>query len=89
MRTVNVRNMGQPYKITLLIPLLLILGITLRGDYGYASASTLTSIVVDTTDDELNSDGDCSLREAVRAANLDITVDGCEVGSGDDTIVLG
>ena len=31
--------------------------------------------------DELNTDGDCSLREAVRAANTDLVVDGCESGS--------
>jgi CSLREA domain-containing protein len=48
-----------------------------------------TSIQVTTTDDELNNDGDCSLREAVRAANLDAAVDGCSAGSGMDTIVLG
>ena len=46
------------------------------------------TIVVNTTADELNADGDCSLREAVRAANLDAPVDGCWAGSGADTIVL-
>ncbi|MCI0397046.1 MAG: CSLREA domain-containing protein [Chloroflexi bacterium] len=43
-------------------------------------------ITVNTTDDELNSDGDCSLREAVRSANLNSAVDGCLAGSGADTI---
>ena len=47
-----------------------------------------TTINVNTTDDELNSDGDCSLREAVRAANSDTTVDACPAGSGADTIIL-
>jgi CSLREA domain-containing protein len=47
-----------------------------------------TTINVTTDHDELNSDGDCSLREAVRAANLDLAVDACPAGSGDDTIVL-
>jgi CSLREA domain-containing protein len=42
-----------------------------------ALAATIT---VNTTDDELNSDGDCSLREAVRAANLNVAVDGCTAG---------
>lgn len=45
-------------------------------------------ITVNTTDDELNADGDCSLREAIRAANLDATVSGCAAGNGDDTILL-
>jgi CSLREA domain-containing protein len=47
-----------------------------------------TTIYVNTTDDELNSDGDCSLREAIRAANSDTTVDACPAGSGADTIIL-
>jgi CSLREA domain-containing protein len=48
-----------------------------------AGAATLT---VTTTTDELNTDGDCSLREAVRAANLDDPVDACPTGAGTDLI---
>ena len=44
------------------------------------------AITINTPDDELNSDGDCSLREAVQAANTDTGVDGCTAGSGADTI---
>ena len=47
-----------------------------------------TTILVTTLTDELNSDGDCALREAIRAANLDQAVDACAAGSGADTIVL-
>ena len=43
-------------------------------------------ITVDTTDDELNSDDDCSLREAIETANTGNTVDNCITGSGNDTI---
>jgi CSLREA domain-containing protein len=50
-----------------------------------ARAATIT---VNTTDDELNYDGDCSLREAILAANTDTAVDGCTAGSGADTITL-
>ena len=32
------------------------------------------------------SDGDCSLREAIEAANIDSAVDACSAGSGDDII---
>ena len=47
------------------------------------------SLSVTTTNDELNSDGDCSLREAIRAANLNVPVDACPAGgSGLDTINL-
>lgn len=45
-------------------------------------------ITVNTTDDEVNADGDCSLREAVRSANTDASVDGCTAGSGTDRITL-
>jgi CSLREA domain-containing protein len=44
--------------------------------------------MVNTFDDEINSDGDCSLREAVQAANSDNPYDACTSGSGDDTISL-
>lgn len=50
-----------------------------------ARAATLT---VTTTSDELNSDGDCSLREAIIAANTDAAVDACPAGNGADTINL-
>jgi CSLREA domain-containing protein len=46
------------------------------------------SIAVTTTADELNADGDCSLREAVQAANTDVPVDLCGAGSGADAIAL-
>lgn len=47
------------------------------------------TINVTTTDDELNTDGDCSLREALVAANTNADVDGCTTADfGDDTIVL-
>ncbi len=45
------------------------------------------AIIVTTLEDELNTDGDCSLREAVTSANTNLAVDNC--GSGDvltDTI---
>ncbi|MCP4543981.1 MAG: tandem-95 repeat protein [Chloroflexi bacterium] len=46
------------------------------------------SLLANTTDDELNSDGDCSLREAIQAANTDSAVDACAAGDGDDIIYL-
>jgi CSLREA domain-containing protein len=38
--------------------------------------------------DELDPDGNCSLREAVRAANLKIPVDGCPAGGAFNVINL-
>ncbi len=52
---------------------------------GLAQAAVIN---VDTTEDELNNDGDCSLREAVVAANTDTAVDSCTAGSGQDSILL-
>lgn len=47
-------------------------------------------ITVTTTVDELNGDGDCSLREAVQAANTNAAVDACPAGSatGVDRVTL-
>src|SRR5215208_6707586 len=43
-----------------------------------------TTIKVNTNADELNTDGDCSLREAIKAANTNKAVDGCAAGSSTD-----
>ncbi|MFN8442594.1 MAG: Ig-like domain-containing protein [Caldilineaceae bacterium] len=50
--------------------------------------SPTVGIVVNTTTDELNQDGDCSLREAIQAANSDSAVDGCPAGKGADIVYL-
>ena len=42
--------------------------------------ATAGTIAVNTLDDELISDGDCSLREAIEAANTNLAVDGCAAG---------
>jgi CSLREA domain-containing protein len=49
----------------------------------YAAGLTVTTL-----DDELNSDGDCSLREAITAANSNTAVDACPAGNGKDTITF-
>ena len=40
-----------------------------------------TTITVNTIVDESNTIGDCSLREAIKAANTNAAVDGCRAGS--------
>jgi len=47
-----------------------------------------TVINVTTQQDELNNNGYCSLREALRAANLNIAVDACPAGTGADSVAL-
>jgi len=79
--------MRTPIRILPLISL-----ITLASVLGPAMpvrAASEATITVNKTNDELNSDGDCSLREAVRAANTNHSVDACLAGgSGTDTIIL-
>ena len=64
----------------------LALGLLALGGGGSAQAATYN---VNTFADELNTDGDCSLREAIRASNTNLAVDACPAGSATmDTINL-
>ena len=58
--------------------------------FPWGTARAETTIQVTETHDELNNDGDCSLREAIRAANTNQAVDACPAGSSSstDTIVV-
>jgi CSLREA domain-containing protein len=59
------------------------------GAFALTSAAHAATITVNTTADEDNTDGDCSLREAIRAANTNAMVDGCTSGAaGEDTVVV-
>jgi CSLREA domain-containing protein len=64
--------------------LALALGAALRP----SAADTVAAIAVTTVEDELNADGDCSLREAIQAANTDTAVDACPAGSDEDLIIV-
>lgn len=46
------------------------------------------AIVVTTLEDELNSDSDCSLREAIEAANTNAAVDTCPAGDAANTDLI-
>jgi CSLREA domain-containing protein len=50
--------------------------------------SGATTIEVTNTTDKTELNGDCTLREAITAANLNHAVDACPAGSASDTIVL-
>jgi CSLREA domain-containing protein len=47
-----------------------------------------TTIAVDTFADAIDANLDCSLREAILAANSNAAVDGCPAGSDDDLVML-
>jgi len=66
----------------LVLVILAVLGIPGAG-HARAAGST---IAVTTTSDATAADGQCSLREAIDAANGDVAVDTCAAGNGADTI---
>jgi CSLREA domain-containing protein len=70
------------------VTVLLVLGLAVMGALAFGTTSELrlaqaqdTSIAVNTAADEANTDGDCSLREAIQAANSNRAVDACAAGS--------
>jgi CSLREA domain-containing protein len=69
---------------------LLVVAALLAGSFALTPAAQAATIAVNTTADELNTDGDCSLREALASANSDGVDphDACTAGSGADTIAL-
>jgi CSLREA domain-containing protein/uncharacterized repeat protein (TIGR01451 family) len=69
--------------LALAVALLWVLGGT-RFFHVYAANLSVTTL-----DDELGGSGDCSLREAIQAANTDAAFGGCPAGAGADTILLG
>ena len=91
MRTILVaRTSSAPGKPKRAVPLALAVALavatlTLAVVAGPAWAETIT---VNPTTDEDNTDGDCSLREAVIAANTDAPRDACTAGTERDTITL-
>jgi CSLREA domain-containing protein len=78
------------HKITfrLLFPFILAFITGLLATVVLIPVARAETITVNTTDDEVNTDGDCSLREAILAANSDTAVDACSAGNGDDVITL-
>lgn len=64
------------------------LSVVLLGVTPLQAAHAGTTITVTTTADETTADGNCSLEEAIQAANTQAPVDACPAGTGNDTIVL-
>ncbi|WP_455209672.1 CFI-box-CTERM domain-containing protein [Kaarinaea lacus] len=50
--------------------------------------SLAATITVNTTNDDSVTNGNCTLREALFAANNDSVMDQCDAGSGDDSVVF-
>jgi uncharacterized repeat protein (TIGR01451 family)/CSLREA domain-containing protein len=62
-------------RVVVLGVVLVVLGVVAQAPPAYAAV-----ITVNTLDDELNADGDCSVREAFEAANTNTAVDACPAG---------
>lgn len=59
-----------------------LVGVSSRAFAGNLDVShSQAALVVTTLEDELNTDGDCSLREAITAANTNTSVDACPAGN--------
>lgn len=59
--------------------IIVLMGVMLATAQGEPAQATIT---VTTQVDEINSNGQCSLREAIRAANTNAAVDSCTAGWG-------
>jgi CSLREA domain-containing protein len=55
---------------------------------GLVATAHGTTITVNSTADSLAVDGNCTLREAIIAANTDTAVDACPAGNGADVVVV-
>ena len=77
------RRLALPLLVSLALAGVLALGPVVQAE----NARSRATIVVNTGDDENNTDGDCSLREAVVAANTNAAVDGCAAGDADGDVI--
>jgi CSLREA domain-containing protein len=80
-----------PFAVAFLILCASLLLVDASAVSGQPIAGAPGALLVNTLDDELNDDGDCSLREAVQAANTNAAVDACASGDDEDidTITFG
>src|SRR5947209_5541007 len=70
------------------VPLRAIRSRPARGDFNLPASPAGATINVNTTLQSPGNSGDCTLGEAILAANQNVPIDGCTAGSGVDTIVL-
>ena len=68
----------RPYRVLAVLALVL----------GAASGAQSTTISVNSPADSLAIDGNCTLREAIIAANTDTSIDACPAGSGADIVMV-
>ena len=79
---------GRLLTLAMVAAVMAHLGLPLSAISPAPAALAQTTITVNSADDVIALDGNCTLREAILAANNDIAVDGCPAGSGADIIEL-
>jgi CSLREA domain-containing protein len=81
---------GLRLELVLLVLPLWLAGVAMHGQMRQPAAARPvgTTIVVDTPADDNTANGNCTLREAIIAANTDAAVDNCPAGKGADTVLL-
>ncbi|MBL8094759.1 MAG: right-handed parallel beta-helix repeat-containing protein [Anaerolineales bacterium] len=84
MTTYHRYNLSRPWLVARFALALAMIA----GALASAKPATATTIQVTTTTDDRLNNGNCTLREAIIAANTDAAVDGCPAGSGADTVLL-
>jgi CSLREA domain-containing protein len=85
-------RISAPFMIAFLFISILIwlAGASSRATAAPSLSTPVGAILVTTLEDELNTDSDCSLREAIEAANTNLPVDACPAGDAviTDTIAF-
>ena len=81
----SISNLKSATQIFLVV---LLTGMVFAPMQASLAAPLLSFITVNTTADESGAGSNCSLREAITAANTDTPFGGCPAGSGADTITL-
>lgn len=82
------RPKGSSAAAVLRLVMLIAIGLLSLGLLWSARPVHAATIEVNTTADDVTENGNCTLREAIIAANTNKTVDGCNAGIGVDTVVL-
>lgn len=85
-----VPHLEAPMKFNFGVLMIKVLVASFAVEFLFPVAGLAAVITVNSAFDTNGSltDGSCSLREAIIAANSDMAVDGCVAGNGNDTIII-
>jgi CSLREA domain-containing protein len=72
---------SSTFKPAAMVSAASLIALLMSSSLAWAQPNGANVITVNTDEDEANTDGDCSLREALEAADTNAAVDGCDAGS--------